>query len=397
MAGTTGGDPPGKEALPGEERTASGWSRAMASARALLVLLEGPLVATLVPLLAAVMLVHHLLLWRGAALRKGLSWEAFLNHLDASWYSRIVTEGYSDQAFAYFPLYPLLVRGLGALSLEGHPSLVGAALSTALFTGFVLAVASLAKDAALREAGLIPATTAGWLFFLYSPASYVFHSHHTESLFLALTFGAFVLLARGRWLPAAAIAGLAGLTRSQGALAAVAVGVGAAMLPGSRVTRLRRFATCGAISGAISALYPLYSYLEGGDALAFIHAKRFWTHAHGLDDALRTLWLGNPWQNTSETAIWGLITFWAMALSIPLLVGRNLPVALYTALSLSAVLAQGELAGALRYSTVLFPSLFVIGDTCEGARRPLRMSLLAVLVFVNVKVAWRYCRGSWAY
>lgn len=133
-----------------------------------------------------------------------------LNHWDSEWYTRIVIDGYDPASLAYFPLYPALVRTLttGFRSPITVP-LVGAGLSLVLFATFVWMVQRASRDLVLVQRGLAPSTLLGWAFFLYSPASYVFHTHHTESLFLVLSFGAFVLAAREQWLGAALLAGLA--------------------------------------------------------------------------------------------------------------------------------------------------------------------------------------------
>jgi hypothetical protein len=107
------------------------------------------------------------------------------------------------------------VRALSwATGLRARPELVGAAFSTLLFAAFCLMQARLLARSDAHTAGdtdaLTPATRWGWFFFLCWPGAWVFHSHHTESLFLLLSFGALLCARRGRW--AWAMAGSCGAT-----------------------------------------------------------------------------------------------------------------------------------------------------------------------------------------
>jgi len=351
--------------------------------------------------LAVAWLVHHCVFWSFRVPRGRLSPPELLNQWDASWYTRIVMDGYDAASFAFFPLYPLLVRGLttGWRSASTVP-VAGAALSLVLFAAFVWLVQRVARDPALVQRGFAPATFFGWALFLYSPASYVFHTHHTESLFLLLSFGALLLAAKERWAAAAILAGLAALTRSQGVILAVTVGALAAAAPGSARLRLGRLALCGGISAALFACYPLYAWATAGDPLAFVSAKFHWSNwarPHTPYDMVRALWLGNEWQNTSFVSLLGAVTFYATLLGAGMLWRRNRGLAAYQLASLLLILTQYELAGANRYSTVLFGALFTLGDTVGRAPRWVQVLLFAGLVVVNHRMVWFYGRGFWAY
>nr|WP_199243320.1 hypothetical protein [Vitiosangium sp. GDMCC 1.1324] len=110
--------------------------------------------------LSALLLVHHFGLWGWIAVRRGIPLLEGLQHWDSELYSNIVTRGYSWTAW-------------------------------------------------------------GWFFFLFSPASFTLHSHHTEGLFLLLSLGAFASAWDGRFWRTAVFAGLCVWSRNQGVFVAI--------------------------------------------------------------------------------------------------------------------------------------------------------------------------------
>ena len=65
-------------------------------------------------------------------------------------------------------------------------------LGSLLSSGLLLAFVAWASGRPQTDAPLVPRTGWGWFLFLFSPASYALHSHHTEGRFLLLSFGALV-------------------------------------------------------------------------------------------------------------------------------------------------------------------------------------------------------------
>jgi hypothetical protein len=133
---------------------------------------------------------------------------------DADWYLNISRLGYfSDQATAFFPLYPLLIAALTAAGGEASrpvaAMLVANLFSLAAFVGVGLLAAHELGAASAARAVLV---VAAYPLALFLAAPY------TESLFLA--FAVFTLLwaRQGRWRLAAAAAFLGALTRPTGAI-----------------------------------------------------------------------------------------------------------------------------------------------------------------------------------
>jgi hypothetical protein len=187
---------------------------------------------------------------------------------DSLFFVRIAQHGYDASSAAFFPLYPLLVGGLGRI-LGGHYVLAGILVSlAACAVSFVLlyrlAEPRLGADGARRAV----------LYLALFPMALFLQAVYSESLFLALALAAFLLAERGRFAWAGTAAGLALLTRSIG----VALLTGLAILAWRSRNRARAFAGL-AIAPALFAAFPLYLWWKLGDAWAFLHAQDAW-HRH---------------------------------------------------------------------------------------------------------------------
>ena len=173
----------------------------------------------------AVFIASLAILWLGAycAYRAAGVSDGFLRHFvsrfttsgDAPHYLYIAEYGYARAGeeinkIVFFPLYPLLMAGLGRV-LGGNFALAGVILSQACYGLSAVLLMKLAKlDCAHPGAALI----AYWLY----PLGFFCLGVFTEGLFLLLVILSFYLLRKRRWL----LAGLAGLlcalTRTQGIL-----------------------------------------------------------------------------------------------------------------------------------------------------------------------------------
>lgn len=347
--------------------------------------------------LTAALLAHHFGLWAWTAHRRGFPLLEALNQWDSALYGNIITQGYTDPLWAFLPLYPGTVWGLRALLGGGlPPQVVGCVLSSACLLAFVAWASRPEVDAPLT-----PRTTWGWFFFLYSPASFALHSHHTEGLFLLLSFGALASAWRGRVLLAAGFAALCIWTRNQGMFVALASGLLLLERPGTWGARLWRFATVGAVSLAAVAGLLAFEFYASGDPLAHVHAQRHWNHADSVWSAVRGLWFGNAWH---KPGWWlGLRNVFAavlLAASVALLRGRergSRPLGVYGLLSLAVMLPQGDLGNAFRFGAVLFPALFLVGDWFAGRPAWLRWSMALLTFWLNHKVTHSFSIHSWAY
>jgi hypothetical protein len=186
---------------------------------------------------------------------------------DSDWYLRIAQSGYDwpSSTPAFFPLYPLLVGGLGRL-LDDRFLLAGLVVSlVACAAAFVLlhrlVTPRLGSEVATRSV----------LYLAVFPTSLFLGAVYGESLFLALAIGTFVLAERGRPGWAAVAAGLAVLTRPQG----VALLPALAVFAWGGANRRRDLALL-AVPVGIALLYPLTLEAWIGHGLAFVDAQRVW-------------------------------------------------------------------------------------------------------------------------
>jgi hypothetical protein len=197
---------------------------------------------------------------------------------DASWYRRIVADGYSYSPdrrsnVAYFPLYPLLgqaVRSLTGLSVELSLLVVS---NAALFLCFLLLriAAQVGSESSPSEAAWVLLT-----FGLY-PVTFFFHLPYSEPAFFALTLLAFLGMRRD-WSPVwvAAVIGLATATRP----------VGVALIPPFLLhlwftrTSLRGFLGRSLLLSPVCLwgllAYMAFLWVRFDDPLAFAHTQEHW-------------------------------------------------------------------------------------------------------------------------
>ncbi len=186
---------------------------------------------------------------------------------DSEWYLRIAESGYDwpSSTPAFFPLYPLLVGGVGRI-LGGHFLLAGLVVSlTAGAVAFALLYRLVGRrfreDDALRSV----------LYLAVFPTSLFLGAVYAESLFLALAIGTFVLMEERRAGWASVTAGLALLTRPYGVALLPALAVYA-----WRSDRRRRDLALLGVPVAVFLLYPLVLELWLGHGLSFVDAQRIW-------------------------------------------------------------------------------------------------------------------------
>ncbi len=230
--------------------------------------------------------------WDDPALTRDLGWVTDVwARWDSVWFLRIAEHGYgaaSGVAAAFYPLYPLTLAGGGRV-LGGHYVLAGILISLAA----TLVAFQLLYRLAEERLGAEGARRAV-LYLAVFPMSLFLQAVYSESLFLALALGAFLLAERGRWLGAGAATGLAVLTRISGAALLPAL----ALIAWRRPERRRALASL-TLAPAIFAAYPLYLGLDRGDAFAFTKAQGFWNRhlsaagpVGGIWDGLRAGWAG---------------------------------------------------------------------------------------------------------
>jgi hypothetical protein len=210
---------------------------------------------------------------------------------DSGWFIGIAHDGYrSKQEAAFFPLYPLVVRG----AAEVVRSYVVAAVLVSLVAG---AVAVLLLHRLARPA-LADDTV---LFVALYPLAFVFTAAYSDGLFLALAAGSFLAALQRRPLLAGVLGGLACATRL----------IGLALVPAlllllwpRRLRGLSDLVPLALLPLAVVA-YAFYLDQHFGDAWAFLHVQSVYWHRHvHAAGPLSGLWLAvkSGYQGASELA-----------------------------------------------------------------------------------------------
>lgn len=201
---------------------------------------------------------------------------------DSVWYLAIAGDGYDDgPSAAFFPLYPLLVKGLGG-------SVTAAILlSTACFYVALVALHELTATELGGEAARLTV-----LALAFSPMSFFFSAVYGESLFLALTVGAVLAARRDRWAWAGVLGALAAATRSTGVLLLAAL----ILLAWSARVPWRRAAWLALVPLGLAA-FPVGLALGGLDWRAPFDAQEVWLREWagpfgGLLDGAAAAWDG---------------------------------------------------------------------------------------------------------
>ncbi|MEU0968955.1 glycosyltransferase family 39 protein [Streptomyces sp. NPDC005917] len=202
---------------------------------------------------------------------------------DARWYLHIATYGYGDLIeitrrgavqtdWAFFPLYPWLIRALRtALPLTpGQAALLVSGAAAVLAAWGIYRIGD-----HLYGRAVAVALVALWAVL---PQSVVLTIAYTESLFSALAAWSLYCVLKGRWLGAGALAALAGLSRPSGFAVAVAVVAAGAY----EAVRLRGRVPLGLWAGCLLAPlgwlgYVLWVGHRTGDLLnGYFGVQRAW-------------------------------------------------------------------------------------------------------------------------
>lgn len=350
---------------------------------------------------------------------------------DSVWYLAIAQGGYAHQVSrtAFFPLYPLLMRGLGLLI--GSDLVAGIVIS---LVAFAIALTLLHEIVRLELGAEVARVTV--VLIAFCPMAYFFSAVYSESLYLALSLGCILAARHGRWAWAGILGGIAATSRNSGVMLIVPVVL--LFLYGPRadaadlVGRLRRSRWRPRHPVRINLLwallipaglgaYMLFLQLSAGEGLAPFHAQQVWfrhfagpfggvwTGAVAAIDGLRQLLHGPAppvyftpaGGNPLTVAGQNLMLFAFLGLGAVALVGalRCLPIAYggyclaSLAMPLSYPVTPQPLASLPRYEVVLFP-LFMWGARMIVRRRieTEAIAVLAVLLglFTAEFATWRF-------
>jgi Mannosyltransferase (PIG-V) len=336
---------------------------------------------------------------------------------DAVWYLRIADSGYGeddDARAAFFPLYPMLSRGIGQLGGGSEAAVLIASYLVAL-AAFLGALYLLYRLVSLELGTRLARPTL--LLLAVFPASLFFGAPYSESLFLLACVGAFYAARTGHWALAGAWAAGAAATRSLGVLLLLPL----AVLYFQQDRRLRPDVLWLALGPLGLAAYATYLGVAHGDALAFTHVQEAWYRDFagpfgGIWEALvaafdgarqllsgsrETVYFepagGDPFRVAAmNLMLFGFLVFAFVALygvlrRLPLAYGLWLVAAL--ALPLSYPVDPQPLMSLPRFLAVLFPIFMWLALVCEErgwTDRVASASALGLGLFTTQFATWHW-------
>jgi Gpi18-like mannosyltransferase len=188
---------------------------------------------------------------------------------DAVHYIDIATKGYQGTDMAFFPLYPFLIRVVGAFA--GNHLIAGLLISNASFFFGLLFLYKLLEHEYDR-----PVARRAIFYVSIFPSAVFFSAVYTESLFFMLTVASFYYMRSHRWWLAGAIGFFASLTRVEGILLVVPFLI-------EWYAQYRSSLKRGVVDLAAAVLIPLglcvymaYLWVLRADPLYFSHVQIHW-------------------------------------------------------------------------------------------------------------------------
>jgi Gpi18-like mannosyltransferase len=345
-----------------------------------------------------VFFIHHLLLWIMSAKHVNKSFAEFLGHWDANWYFRITTHGYDAQSIAFYPLFPSLVKIINsALNNLVPVTIIGSVISSLFFISFILIIYNLLKLNNSAHNWLLPKTFFGFVFFLYTPASYVFHSNHTESTFLLFSFLAFYFSIEKKWIIASIFAGLCALTKNQGILLAMTIGMLNASYVIDLKEKLKIFIYSGCIAFSFFSIYLIYQYIEFGSIFAFIDAQKYWEHSISLNVFNNLFLIIKSFFHQNLFYKFEIVYFFLILFGAFLILKKSKIIFFYILSCLLCIVIMGDFINTFRYSSFLFPVLFTLGDYFSKKNKILIFIILILLIYLNHQMARNYVLLRWSY
>ncbi len=360
---------------------------------------------TAVALLATLLPTHARLEREGASpLLHDLGWPIDLwARWDSVWYLTIAEQGYHGAAetLAFWPLYPALVAVIGAV-LGGHDLTAGVLISLVSLLGSLV----LLERLGVRLVGG-PSARRAVLYLALFPTAFFFGAVYSESLYLLLALGAFLLAERGRFLPAGVVCGLAILTRVAGVALLPALAI-IAWRSGNR----RRALLSLAAAPLIASVHLLVVQDARGSLDDLFGAQALWQRHLSPAGPLGGIFhgLGKAWTTAFEVGdrggpdlLWPseLLNAGFLVLFVVLTVVAwrrvGAPYGLFAAFSLALPLSfpatPSPLLSLPRFGLVVFPFFLALGVLGERTRVNAAIIGVSSVLLVLATVEW--IRWGW--
>lgn len=248
----------------------------------------------------SVLFVHRDFDWSNSPIQTlWLSWYRW----DTGNFIAIAQKGYTEiRLTAFFPLYPLMMRGL-AHFIHHNYLIAGLFISNvALLTLCIVLYQLVLEDFGQERASRTV------LYISVFPTAFFLASAYNESLFLCLALLCFYQIRHGRWWMAGLFGILASLTRSAGLFLIIPFCYEYLQQHQFRLRNIRLDAVSMALIPTGIALFALFCYMQFGDLLAFSHVQSI----PGWNRHLELPWIGMFWSIRAIHSSAGILSFRAL-------------------------------------------------------------------------------------
>ena len=325
---------------------------------------------------------------------------------DTGWYLGVATHGYEwsaardtqQQNIAFFPLYPMLMR-YGSLLLARDAMWTGVLIAWLSFFGALVYLFRMARD----RFGAAQAVTSIALLAAY-PFAFFFSTAYTEALFLLTMVGACYHFERNQLWQAGLWGLAAGLTRPNGCLLSIVLGVMAlrSAWPLRSWTRLFGFAdrlAVAATPGLGMLIYSTYIYFLTGNPFQWIVQNAAWGRVYRSLDMFvvqQAQTIGQEGLYTYAAtrtleAVQLVAVLFVMVSIVPVFLRVGLAYGVLILVNIVPPLLMGGLLSMGRVTSVLFPAFLWLGAVVPTTHRLGWLIVFASLqaILAAVFFTWR--------
>ena len=317
----------------------------------------------------------------GFHLSGGPIWWPWAN-FDGEHYLWISQHGYRGFEYAFFPMYPMLIRVVNLVFQD--PVFSGLLVSNVAFFIFLYLLYKLMLENFSRSE-----VWRGIILMLAFPTAFFMGADYSESVFLALSVGFFLALLKKNFFWIGVLGAMTTLTRVVG----LTVGVVVFFYWLKSGFRNSRYLFCGIVILIAFIGVMVFNFLETGDAIAFASAQSHFNASRSATNLVLPLRVGYRYIKIFLTAdVWSLqyliavIEFVATSaafLSIALFWRRMKAEYLIWCIGVLIIpVVTGTLSSMPRYVLAAFPLWFYIASKLKGVFYWIVVSAMFVLQIV---------------
>lgn len=331
--------------------------------------------------------VYDLITNNGQAIGRGFTSSVTdtMVRYDSFQYVHIAEKGYTDTTYtAFFPLFPLLIKGLADLTGLSH-EVAGLFINWVLL--FPLAV-MLYKWADLelkrQKVKVSPYILLGLIAIF--PTSLYLAMAYTETLFMLLTVGAVYAYRSGRYFAAALLALLSSATRTQGLTLCVYFATDFLIEWHAKKKPNYKKLIPTFVGGLGFVAYATFLWYAFGNPLEFVEAQKSWGRLEGnvltnLIDSFRPIYIF--YLGVAGVGLWSIWRYLGKAYFI------------YSLLFLLLPLSSGRLDSINRYMLALIPMFLAITILSVNIPKLLRLIYIVLSTFLLAWSILLFANGYW--